>query len=528
MNRVLILFVSTVLFITATALPAWSTCDITYEEHLFFTSKDGTEIAGNVFIPQSDDPNQTFPAILFINSWAMEEHEYIVQAAKFAREGYVVLSYSARGWGKSGGKAGIGTEGDMDDVRAAVAWLGENTPTNMEHIGASGISYGAGTSLLALAQVDEIQTAVAMSTFVDVFKHLYGWETSRLTWGSFLIGSGYLTGNMDPILPEIFKDTLHHRDIDLMEAWSVSRSPITWIEAINEKKKPVYICQNFADYMFWPNLIVDYFEQLTGPKKLDLSQGIHASAELKGLAGLPSELWDNTHAWFDYHLKGKENGIMDTPEVTMEVKNTGIRDTFETWESKDLYEKSLALSPRTFFSNGKLTENGPRFARTNRIVSGIPSGATAGIPILSPFADAHINLPILAWIPGLNRLSSVAYQSARQKSTLQLRGAPTLDLWITPSTPDIQIIGYLYDMSKTGLGTLITHGPITKIGMTPDETEMITLEFATTAYDLPPGHKLVLVLDTADPAYGPASLTPFKVKLPISGKRPSVLRLTVR
>ena len=66
--------------------------------------------------------------------------------------------------------------------------------------------------------------------------------------------------------------------------------------------------------------MLDYFAQLTVPKRLDLNNGIHATAEIGGLLGLSNFVWDNTHDWFDHWLKGEANGIMDGPAVTMKKK----------------------------------------------------------------------------------------------------------------------------------------------------------------------------------------------------------------
>ena len=52
------------------------------------------------------------PALVFISSWGLNDAEYLVQARALAQAGYVVLSYTARGFWGSGGQ--IDTAGPPD------------------------------------------------------------------------------------------------------------------------------------------------------------------------------------------------------------------------------------------------------------------------------------------------------------------------------------------------------------------------------------------------------------------------------
>ena len=49
---------------------------------------------------------------------------------------------------------------------------------------------------------------------------------------------------------------------------------------------PIYLANNFSDYLFHPESGQLGYESLTGPKRLDLNQGTHASGEGFGLIGL--------------------------------------------------------------------------------------------------------------------------------------------------------------------------------------------------------------------------------------------------
>jgi hypothetical protein len=67
----------------------------------------------------AENPGDIFPAVVMTNSWAIAtDLEYLAVQSQWAREGYVVLSYEARGWLGSGGM--IGTAGP-DDIKDASA-----------------------------------------------------------------------------------------------------------------------------------------------------------------------------------------------------------------------------------------------------------------------------------------------------------------------------------------------------------------------------------------------------------------------
>ena len=83
-------------------------------------STGGVKLDGNVFVPRTPGPH---PAVVFISSWSLEDHEYIAQAAKLADKGYIVLSYTARGFYGSGGGIDVAGPDDWADGSKAIDWL---------------------------------------------------------------------------------------------------------------------------------------------------------------------------------------------------------------------------------------------------------------------------------------------------------------------------------------------------------------------------------------------------------------------
>ncbi len=494
-----------------------------FSDAVTFTSADGTVIAGNVFIPQATSAGQTFPAIIFINSWAFEEHEYLVQAALFASEGYIVLSYSARGWGLSGGLIDVAKPADVEDLSAAVDWLEANTPVDMENIGVGGVSYGAGISLLGIANEPRIKTAAAMSGWGSLTRALYEQETPSLVWGVIFTALGYI-GRPDPLIAESLNDLILHQNIpDVIANLEIS-SPINYVSMINARQAPVYFSNNWDDDVFKPNPILDMFSKLTGPKHLDFNEGIHMSAEVPGLLGLPGLPWDNVHAWFDYWLKGVNNGFMSQPAVTMKVKHTSNTVTFASWPSSTVKTKSFYLGPRALNLSGKGTLNNSANSKsyTDVIFSGLDTLATSGrVPVLDQLLEPVV--PITVSTSLINVVNGIVYQSTALSSGIKLRGIPKLNIWITPSRAQAELVVYLYDVDALGIGTLITHGPVSLHSATPGKTIQLAMELSATAWNVPAGHKLAIAIDTYDPLYSVPTLSPYTVKFPLSSAKQSVL-----
>lgn len=495
-----------------TSIPGYFPPSDAYEvnDDVVISSFDGVELTANVIVPTSGA--ESYPAIIFINSWAMDEYEYIPQAVRFAEQGYIVLSYATRGFGESEGQIGTAGPEDMLDFSAAIDWLLANTNADVERIGASGISYGSGISLLGAAHDHRVSAVVAMSTWGSLTESLYGQETPRLIWGGLLTLLGEVTGDADPIIAENYGNLIKHQNIEETIAWADIRSAQTYVDILNARDVPIYIANNFGDNLFQPNQALKFYEQLTTPKRIDLSQGMHASAELWGLVNADKEhyLWNKTQMWFDRWLKDEQNGIEYESAFNVEAKYANDQyEALEEWPTPLVYDDRMYLHPRGLFSNGKLKSSGYSswWNNTDTILSGLDTLANSGIPMLSTLIEAEIDAPVITSIPLISRVNGIVFETGRLDETMAIRGIPKLHLNIKPSKSKYQMIAYLYDVDALGVGKLITHGPITDYEAQAGKVQAVDLELVATAYDVPAGHKVALVIDTFDLLYAPPTLS---------------------
>ncbi|MCO7227500.1 CocE/NonD family hydrolase [Pleionea sp. CnH1-48] len=501
----------------------------TFDDSIEVMSYDGTKIAANLFVPKGEVPRAGFPTIIFANSWVLDEHEYLIQAAQFAKKGYQVLSYSSRGWGCSGGEVNVVGDKDMADLSSLVDWLDAYTDADMNNIGISGISYGSGISLMGLAREPRIKTAVAMSTWGSLIDSLYQHETPRLFWGFFLVSSGLITANMDPTIAQNYSNLIFNRNIASTIQWGEERSVKNYVHLINERNAPVYLANNFGDNLFQPNNLLKFYSQLTGPKRLDLRQGTHASGEGFGLVGLDNYTWNKTHKWFDHWLKGEENGITQEAPVNMLTDLTHQTDSFSDWPIPQATTKTYYMESRSWFSHGGLSQSKykPWWTKTDTIYSGLDTFATTGIPVLSALLDAHLKIPVKTKLSLISPVNGIVFKSSEVSSKMKLRGIPKIKVHVKPSSSKMQLNAYLYDVAPNGTGTLITHGPVTLHNANAGSTQTVEWELVATAYDIPAGHRVAVAIDTFDILYGVPTILPYKVAFKFNRNAQSELQLPI-
>ncbi|WP_274563768.1 CocE/NonD family hydrolase [Streptomyces spiramyceticus] len=467
---------------TPASAPAATTSGVRFVD---IAGDGGTVLKANVFTPAGADGKHTYPVIVLPTSWAMPQIEYVAQAKKLADSGYVVVSYNSRGFWQSGGEIEVAGPRDIADASKVIDWALANTPADPQKVGMAGVSYGAGISLLAAGHDKRIKAVVAMSGWADLIESIYSGRTQHLQAAGLLSGAGYLTGRPGPELQQTMKDFLGSnlaKEQEMIE-WGKKRSPATYLDRINSNGAAIMLGNAWGDTIFPPNQYAKFYEKLSGPKRLEFRPGDHATAEATGLLGLPNDVWTNTQRWFDHHLAGADNGIDREQPVQIKSRSTDAYESYPDWKSVGADKRKIDLGA------GKQI-------RTN-----VDSGANGGIVMLSSTLDQFLRLPPMASIPLLPRSYAAVWQSERYGSTQRVRGTAELHTTVSSTKESGTLVAYLYDVGPLGLGKLVSNAPYTFHGQTPGKPFPVDLELFSTAYDVPAGHRLALVVDTVDPLY---------------------------
>ncbi|WP_433268578.1 CocE/NonD family hydrolase [Actinosynnema sp. CS-041913] len=420
-----------------------------------------------------------FPLLVLPSSWGVNNIEYVGAAAKLAyRSGYTVISYTSRGFHDSAGEIDVAGPDTVADVSRVIDWGIANAGGDATKVGVGGISYGAGQSLLAAAADPRVKAVTALSTWTDLARSLYPNETVSTQAVELLLAAGRLTGRPGPVLREAEAAYREDRFADVLPI-SPPRSPASKVDSI---KAAVLIGNAWNDGLFPPGQITDFFQRLTGPKRLMLSPGDHATAELFGAAGLPNEIWDSVGRWFDHHLRGIDNGIGREAPVQLKPNNGGAWRSYDSWQAVTAKTSTVPLSP-------------------DRIGAGRPTIAESGTVLVSGALQGFLNLPTGVSTPLIDRGAAAVWRGPVQWSGTTVGGTPRVHLDVTTTAAKTTLFAYLYEVDALGLGALVTHKPVT---LTGTGTLALDLDLEPTVWRVAPGNRLVLVVDTVDLRYGGA------------------------
>ncbi|MFE6840907.1 alpha/beta hydrolase family protein, partial [Streptomyces sp. NPDC057705] len=285
------------------------------------------------------------PAVLLGHGFGGSKDDVREQAEWLARDGYAVMTWSARGFGSSGGRIGLNDpENEVKDVSRLIDWLAARPEVRLDadgdpRVGVSGASYGGAISLLAAGydrRVDAIAPQITYWNLADslfpngVFKKL--WSGIFFTTGSSGGMQQARPGRPDPAAapgcgrfqPELCA---------MYERVAVAGKPDPEARALLEQRSPSAV----GDRIKVPTLIVqgqddslfplDQADAMAraiaangAPVSVDWAAGGHDGGMREA-----DRVEDRVAAWFDRHLKG--DGGADTGPAFRVSRSGGIDST---------------------------------------------------------------------------------------------------------------------------------------------------------------------------------------------------------
>jgi len=142
-----------------------------------------------LYLPNSAGPA---PAIIMAHGFGGSKQSIAGDARDLAGHGFVVLAYSARGFGRSGGRIALDSlDYEIPDGRALVTWLSKRPEVIQDapgdpRVGVTGASYGGALSLMLAGTDPRIDALAPLITWNDLSNALFpnGVATATATAGT--------------------------------------------------------------------------------------------------------------------------------------------------------------------------------------------------------------------------------------------------------------------------------------------------------------------------------------------------------
>ncbi|MEU8436114.1 alpha/beta fold hydrolase [Streptomyces sp. NPDC029216] len=446
---------------------------------------------------------------------------YAVQASRFAVRGYDVLAYSPRGFAASEGHADFAGPLDVTDGRRALDHLLERAAGPVTRIGFLGVSYGAGIAQLVAAHDARVDAVAALSGWGDLAEVLHE-NATRRTAAAHALLTASPRARLSAPTQRALENVLAHRDTREALAWAEQRSPFTHVKELGRRQVPVFYSHAWHETLFPAHQVLRTFQELTGPKRIDLSIGDHCVPETTGLPGLPNRIWTDAHRWFDHHLRGLGNGIDEEGEVLSEVMWSRALEPSPTWSALTRRIRRLHLT-----GTGELAdEPDPGWAAV--VLCGVEAPVTVADEIArSGYAELAGRPKPYPEAAAMDRTAAAVWTAAPTTATTRLRGTPRLRVTYRAANSGSTFVAYLLDLAPDGSARLITHAPFSDLDSPPDSLISADIDLQPTAYDLPPGHRALLALTPRDPFYADANLPRATLSFTSPEPTPSYVELPV-
>ncbi|GAA0657131.1 CocE/NonD family hydrolase [Streptomyces thermocarboxydovorans] len=471
------------------------------------TMGDGVRIDTSYF---TAGPAGRRPAVLLGHGFGGSKNDVRKQAEALARDGYAVLTWSARGFGRSTGKIGLNDpKGEVADASRLVDWLAKQPEVRLDkpgdpRVGMAGASYAGAVSLLTAGHDDRIDALAPSLTYYDLADALFPNGVLKKLWASLFVSAGGGCDRFEPALCRMYQRVAESGTPDaearrLLE----KRSPSAVADRIDV---PTLLVQGQSDSLFplgQSDATATAIRRNGAPVDVDWIAGGHDGGDME-----TARVEGRVRAWFDRHLKGDEGA--DTGPAFRVTRTGGVDSTDGEAQlrgaSADRYP-GLHSGPREI----PLTGHEQTFDN--------PAGA--GPPAVSA-------LPGLGESGGLSQLSSLGvgvsldfpgqharFDSAPLREDLRITGSPTATVRVTSTSADAVLFAKVYDVGPDGRQQVLPSQLVTPVRVeNAKQGKDVRLTLPAIDHEIERGHRLRLVLASTDLAYAsPAAPAKYTVAL---------------
>ncbi|MGW3120155.1 CocE/NonD family hydrolase [Streptomyces sp. NPDC001107] len=482
---------------------------------------DGVRIDTSYFTPASTGGRH--PAVLLAHGFGGSKQDVRQQAEDLAQDGYAVLTWSARGFGKSTGRIGLNDpKAEVADVSKLIDWLAQQPQVQLDkpgdpRVGVTGASYGGAISLLAAGYDHRVDAIAPAITYWNLADALFPNGVFKKLWAGIFINSGGGCGRFQPELCRMYERVAESGKPDAQaRELLAARSPSAVADRI---KVPTLLVQGQTDSLFplgQADTAAKTIRAGGAPVDVDWIAGGHDGGDME-----TSRVQTRVRAWFDRYLKDEKGA--DTGPAFRITRTGGV-------DSTDGAAVRRGATDDTYPG----LESGQRSVRLRGAEQKFANPAGASPPAVSA-------LPGLGGSGGLAQLSSLGvgvsldfpgqyaqFESAPVSSGLRITGSPTVTVHVKSTSDDAVLFGKVYDVGPGGGTSVLPSQLVAPIRVEGTKSgKDVTITLPAVDHEVEQGHRLRLVLASTDLGYAsPAAPATYTVSLKSDLKVPTAPGVT--
>lgn len=463
--------------------------------------RDGVKLATSVYLPAGTGP---WPVVLTRTPYG-KDRRFGDSSGRYNERGFVFVAQDQRGRFRSEGEYRP-HEAELNDGYDTVEWIASQPWCN-GRVGLSGASaMGIAANLAAASNPPHLVAAYVVVAPQSLFYEgrFVGGVFKEADTGNWMRGQGVSEEGVRAYKKRVVLDE-RWRETDLVFHLHNVEIPIYNVGGWYD----LFLNGNVSNFMYLQSWGRD---GARGRQKLLVGPFGHGelSGDLEyvgeaGLRGRP----DEELRWFDYWLKGIDNGIMDEPPVTYYQMAAARKGSFsgkngyrtaETWPPRASRRVRFFLQP-----DGGLSPEPPRGRESRTSYKFDPADPVPTV--------GGLNLTLARGPMDQRKIRErddyLRFETGPLKEDLTLAGKVDLELYASTDTPDTDFVVKLVDVYPDGYEALVLdtalrtryrHGrrPQDVERMTPGQPEKMTVDLWHTALTVEKGHRLAVHITSSN------------------------------
>jgi len=463
----------------------------------YLIMRDGIKLAIDIIRPAKDGniEERPLPAVLTHTRYlrAVVQNGNVVSTIldsailSLLNHGYIVAVADARGSGASfGSKQGLWERDETMDAYEIIEWLASR-PWCDGNVGMFGASYPGTTQLMAAStRPPHLKAIFPRFALFDILNIGLPGGISR---DDFIKTWSDLTTNLDTqvIAAPVDEDTNrtlleaavaeHKKNRPVYEIAQPLRfrdsrdgltgtfplqewHPAAFVKEINESKVPMYLWCGWFDSYTKDGFLM--YRNFTMPRRIVIGAWSHnpKNPEIQKMEFASYAV--EQLRWFDYWLKGIDNGIMDEDTILYQVmKSPGDYEwrTAKEWPlptqvSTKYYFRSGPTGSLNSVNDGSLSLQVPRDSSGADLYIVDYSTTTGTTTRWDNTVGGGFGYPDMT----TNDKKGLTYTSPVLSEDVELTGHPVVHLWVSSTVPDGDFFAYLEEVDADGFSHYLTEG----------------------------------------------------------------------